>query len=79
MVIAWQMDLRLAGAAAAVIMGLGTAAFTSLVAVSSVAARTMALVSADRVNAMAHFLAGIQILAGVLIVWISLTLLGYAL
>lgn len=79
LVIAWQMDLILAGAAAAIIMGLGTATFTSLVAVSSVMARTMTLVSADRLSLVAYFIPGIQILAGAVVVWISLTLLGYTL
>ncbi len=77
LVIAWQMDLHLAGAAAAVVMGLGTATFTSMVAVSSVAARTMAVVSADRFHMVSQILPGVQILAGAAVIWISLTLLSY--
>lgn len=79
LVIAWQMDLRGAGAAAVVVMGLGTAAFTSLVAVSSIAARTMTLVSADRLHVVSHIVPSLLILSGLLVIWISLTLLGYAL
>ncbi|MFQ6549641.1 nickel/cobalt transporter [Aestuariibius sp. 2305UL40-4] len=76
LVIAWQMDIQLAGALAVITMGLGTAALTSLVALSSVAARTMAFASADRMGAMALAFPSIQVLVGVLIIWTSLMLLG---
>lgn len=79
LVIAWQMDLHLAGALAVLIMGLGTAAFTGLVAVSSVAARTAALASADNFKGAAVAFAGLQILGGLLVIWMSLSLLRYTL
>lgn len=76
LVIAWQMDVLAAGAAAVIVMGIGTASFTSLVAVYSVAARTLALVSADRLGVITQILAILQICVGGLILWISLTLLA---
>lgn len=79
LVIAWQMDLHLAGALAVLVMGLGTASFTGLVAVSTVAARTAALASADNFKAAGVAFAGLQILTGLLVVWMSLSLLRYTL
>lgn len=79
LVIAWQMDLHLAGVAAVLIMGLGTASFTGLVAVSTVAARTAALASADNFKAAGVAFAGLQILTGLLVIWMSLSLLRYTL
>lgn len=79
LVIAWQMDLHLAGALAVLVMGLGTASFTGLVAVSSVAARTAALASADNFKAAGVAFAGLQILTGILVIWMSLSLLRYTL
>lgn len=76
LVIAWQVEIRLAGAAAVVVMGLGTALLTSLVAVSSVAARGISWAAADRMSAMALALPAFQALAGILIVWMSLLLSG---
>lgn len=77
LVIAWQMDIRVAGAAAVVVMGLGTAALTSLVAVSSIAVRGVTFASAGRIGVVAHALPAVQVLAGLLIVGISLVLLGF--
>ncbi|MEM6547758.1 MAG: hypothetical protein AAF713_08435 [Pseudomonadota bacterium] len=74
LVIAWQLDIRAAGALAVVVMGLGTAALTSLVAVSSIAAREMTFASAGRVGAVSNALPTLQVVAGVLIFWISLAL-----
>lgn len=78
LVIAWQMDVLAAGAAAVVVMGLGTATLTSLVAVSSVAARTVTLASASKLGTVVQIMPGIQILVGTLILWISLTLFSLA-
>jgi len=75
--ISWQMDHHLAGALAVLVMGLGTASFTGLVAVSSVAARTAALASADNFKAAGVAFAGLQILTGLLVIWMSLSLLRY--
>lgn len=75
LVIAWQMDIRTAGAAAVIVMGLGTAAFTSLVAVSTVTARRMSLIPAAKFLVVGQVLPVLQILAGGLIVWGSLTML----
>lgn len=76
LVIAWQMEIQLAGAAAALVMGLGTALLTSAVALSSVAARGVAWASADRFGALAIALPTLQVLTGVFVVWSSLLLLG---
>ncbi|MCT4557142.1 MAG: hypothetical protein N4A61_03675 [Pelagimonas sp.] len=78
LVIAWQMDIRAAGAAAVVVMGLGTASLTSLVALSSVAARGVAIASFKRAGLMRFVLSGLQITTGALIVWISLLMLRIA-
>ncbi|CAM9927001.1 unnamed protein product [Chrysoparadoxa australica] len=78
LVIAWQMDIRTAGAAAVIVMGLGTAVFTSLVAVSTVTARRMSLVPVAKLLVVSQVLPVLQILAGGLIVWGSLTMLELA-
>lgn len=77
LVIAWQMDIRLAGAAAVAIMGLGTAALTSLVAISSIAARSLAWVSADGAGMMGLAVPVLHALAGVSILWMSILMLGF--
>lgn len=76
LVIAWQMDLALAGASAVVTMGLGTAALTSLVAVSSIAARQAAAFSTLRSLQMRIVMPVIQVCTGMIVVLISLTMLG---
>jgi ABC-type nickel/cobalt efflux system permease component RcnA len=75
LVIAWRMGLAPQGAAGVVAMGLGTAAFTALVALLAVASRDAALLTAGS-GAAARLLArGLQILAGGLILGISGALL----
>ncbi|MEL6522242.1 MAG: hypothetical protein AAFQ66_14845 [Pseudomonadota bacterium] len=74
LVIAWQMDIRLAGALAVLAMGLGTASLTSLVALSSIAARTAAFASAGNSAALPVLASTAQLTAGALIVWFSLLL-----
>lgn len=77
LVIAWQMDIAFAGAVGVMVMGLGTAALTSLVALSSIFARQVAFVSADASGiARVIFPAG-QIFAGALIFLISVGLLVF--
>ncbi|WP_421907396.1 nickel/cobalt transporter [Mameliella sp.] len=76
LVIAWQMEIRTAGAAAVMVMGTGTAALTSLVAVSSTFARGMTWATANRAGAVALAFPMLQAFAGGLIVWISLLLFG---
>lgn len=78
LVIAWQMEIRLAGALAVIVMGMGTAALTSLVAVSSIAARGLAVASFSDTGAMARAIPSLQIVAGSLILWMSLSLLGHS-
>ncbi len=78
LVIAWQMDIAVAGAAAVIAMGLGTAALTGLVAVSSVAARGVTFASLGRSSAVPLMASTFQLLAGFLIVWASLVLLRFA-
>lgn len=79
LVIAWQLDLRAAGAAAVVVMGLGTALLTGLVAVSSVAIRGLAHTSSGRLGALATVAPALQLGAGALILWFSATMLRLAL
>lgn len=76
LVIAWQMDLRAAGGIAVVAMGVGTAALTSLVALSSVAARTATLASTSYLSAVHVAFPILQVSVGTLIALISLGLLG---
>lgn len=75
LVIAWQMDIKAAGAGAVVVMGLGTAALTSLVAISSIAARGIAFASSSPVGRLHVTLPALQIFAGIMIALVSLTLL----
>ncbi|MEM9814565.1 MAG: hypothetical protein AAF913_18075 [Pseudomonadota bacterium] len=80
LVIAWQMDLKAAGAAAVLVMGLGTAALTSGVAASSIVARGATFTSAGLLGTPAHAaVPSLQILAGGSIVWFSMMLLGLTL
>ena len=76
LVIAWQLDIKAAGFAAAVAMGLGTAILTSTVAISSVALRGMAMFSGGRAGAIGVAAPVLQIIAGVLILWFSVALLS---
>ncbi|MEM6679849.1 MAG: hypothetical protein AAF675_18455 [Pseudomonadota bacterium] len=76
LVIAWQMDIAWAGAAAVITMGLGTGMLTSLVAVSSVLARGLAMGYGATAGVLTLALPTLQFLSGLLIVWFSLVLLG---
>jgi ABC-type nickel/cobalt efflux system permease component RcnA len=76
LVIAWQLDIKAAGFAATVAMGLGTAILTSAVAISSVALRDMAIFSGGRAGAIGIAAPILQIIAGVMIFWFSLALLS---
>jgi ABC-type nickel/cobalt efflux system permease component RcnA len=76
LVIAWQMDIQAAGAAAAIVMGLGTAALTSLVALSSVTARRLALTSALPLSRLHVAVPALQVVTGAAIAAISLALLA---
>jgi nickel/cobalt exporter len=76
LVIAWQLDIKAAGFAATVAMGLGTAILTSAVAISSVALRGMAMFSGRRAGAIGVAAPVLQIIAGVMIFWFSLALLS---
>jgi len=79
LVIAWQMDLALAGAFAVLAMGFGTAALTSLVAVSSVAARSATVFSTRTGQGWHYVMPSIQVFSGATIALISLGLLGFKL
>ncbi|GIT92032.1 nickel/cobalt efflux system [Jannaschia pagri] len=79
LVIAWQLDLALAGIVGVAAMGLGTAILTSGVAVSSVAARGLALLSSGGTGQLSLVAPALQIAAGVVIAVISLSLLRAAL
>ncbi|SEN78555.1 ABC-type nickel/cobalt efflux system, permease component RcnA [Loktanella fryxellensis] len=79
LVIAWQLEIRLAGACAVIAMGLGTALLTSAVAVSSVSLRGLTLLSSGQLGVAALVLPVVQILAGAAILSISCGLLVRAL
>jgi ABC-type nickel/cobalt efflux system permease component RcnA len=79
LVIAWRMGLAAQGAAGVVAMGLGTAAFTVLVALLAVTSRDAAFLTAGDGRAARLLAPGLQILAGGLILGISGTLLVGAL
>jgi ABC-type nickel/cobalt efflux system permease component RcnA len=64
LVIAWRFDLAAAGAVGVVAMGLGTAAFTLLVAVLAVAGRDTALFAAGGGRAGRLLAPGLQLAAG---------------
>lgn len=74
LVIAWQIGIPLAGAAAVIVMGLGTAALTTTVALSSIFARRAALFSATPTLGSQAALSSVQIAAGCLIMALSFAL-----
>ncbi|MEM7188539.1 MAG: hypothetical protein AAF439_02925 [Pseudomonadota bacterium] len=75
LVIAWQLDIIWAGAAAVITMGIGTGLLTSMVAVSSVFARGLAFASTDRLGVATLAIPSLQVLTGLLILWFSILLL----
>lgn len=78
LVIAWQMDIRFAGALAVAVMGLGTAGLASLVAVSSVASRGLALSAQSPLRTVQVALPSMQVFAGAIVVIVSLGLFRLA-
>lgn len=79
LVLAWRMDLALLGAGAALAMGLGTAAFTCLVAALAVTGRESAFLSFPGGRAARRLAPALQIGAGCLILAVSGALLCAAL
>ncbi|MCB1351186.1 MAG: hypothetical protein KDK03_00465 [Rhodobacteraceae bacterium] len=79
LVIAWRMDLRLAGVASVLAMGLGTAAFTALVAVLAVTSRDTALFATGGGQAGRIAAPALQIGAGLAILVIGASLAATAL
>lgn len=75
LVIAWQTDIAAAGAAAVLVMGLGTAATTISVAISSVFARTVVSASSRNLGVLALAAPSLQLFSGLGIVWFALILL----
>ncbi|MEM8792481.1 MAG: hypothetical protein AAGE80_12750 [Pseudomonadota bacterium] len=75
LVIAWQLDLLLAGAAAVAAMGFGTGALVSLVAVSSVTLRAAAQLQATGSGIAAIAAPCLQLVAGGMIIWLSASIL----
>ena len=74
LVLAWRFGLPGAGAAAVIAMGLGTAAFTVLVALAAVSGRDAAFLAAGDGSAARLLGPGLQLLAGGLILGIAGTL-----
>ncbi|MEM8957696.1 MAG: hypothetical protein AAGC86_07770 [Pseudomonadota bacterium] len=77
LVICWQMGIELAGAVAVITMGLGTAGLTGLVAISSVTARGVAVFSSDNLGLLRIARPSLELLAGSVIVLISLQTLRH--
>lgn len=75
LVIAWQLDFLLAGAAAVVAMGLGTGALVSLVAVSSVKLRGLAWITSGQAGSAALAAPLLQLFAGGMIIWFSASII----
>lgn len=75
LVIAWQMDIAAAGAVAVMVMGLGTAATTGLVAISSVTARGLAHASTGSLGLLTIAAPSLQLAAGLAIIWFAVALL----
>lgn len=75
LVVAWRMGAPVAGAAGVLAMGLGTAAFTALVAWFAVTSREAALLSAGPSGAARRVGPGLQILTGGMILAIAGALL----
>ncbi|MEM1237562.1 MAG: hypothetical protein AAGI10_11365 [Pseudomonadota bacterium] len=78
LVIAWQLDIKFAGVLAVMVMGMGTAALVSLVAVSSVVARQTTLISAHSSGLLRFARPSLEIGAGFFILWMSVALFGQA-
>jgi len=76
LVLAWRFGLHGAGALAVLAMGLGTAAFTALVAVLAVTGRQAALVGGGSGRGARHLAPALQITAGALIVLAAASLLA---
>lgn len=76
LVIAWQTGIVAAGAAAVIVMGLGTAATTILVAISSIFARNVVSASSRNLGVLTLAAPSLQLLSGLGIVWFALALLG---
>ena len=77
LVIAWQMEIRIAGAMAVISMGMGTAALISAVAASSIVARHLSFKGMAAVFLGVHAaLLALQVFAGTLVVLISLSFLA---
>lgn len=75
LVIAWQMGIAAAGAAAVLVMGLGTAATTALVAASSVAARGITHASSRSLGLLNLVGPALQLLSGLAVLWFAMALL----
>ena len=72
LVITWNLQLQWVGVAAVISMGLGTAAFTSIVAISSISARKLVLLE-SRASAFTKVLLPLlQVMGGTLIIMFSL-------
>lgn len=75
LVIAWQLDLLVAGVAAVAAMGFGTGALVSLVAVSSVKLRGLVQLSTTQAGLAIVAAPILQLLAGGMIIWFSVSIL----
>ena len=72
LVITWNLQLQWVGVAAVISMGLGTAAFTSIVAISSISARKLVLLESRASSFTQVLFPLLQITGGALIILFSL-------
>ncbi|WP_420586855.1 nickel/cobalt transporter [Ruegeria sp.] len=76
LVIAWQTGIATAGAIAVIVMGVGTATTTILIAISSVFARGVVGLSSRNLGGMTLAAPSLQLLSGLVVFGFALALLG---
>ena len=72
LIITWNLQLQWVGVAAVISMGLGTAALTSIVAISSISARTLVLLESRASSFTKVLFPLLQVIGGALIILFSL-------
>ncbi len=75
LILTWRLNLDWAGVIGALVMGLGTASVTVLVALAAVGFRESALAQAASSRSTARLMAGAEVLAGLLVTTLALQLL----